>query len=126
MRLSDGRFHLFADGPMAQMFYGGHIIVSETFAAVLRDTCAHCLDLRRTELLQIATGKTLAVYYEVLPQDEITPGEVGAVRSSKFHAWHFKREHLFVSPAVAEQIRERGVGGISFSPGFSRFAGTGA
>jgi hypothetical protein len=127
MRLPDGRFHLFKSGPLVNLFHGGdHILVSEAFAAVLRDTCSHCLDLRSTELVQVATGETLGNYYEVLPRDEFTPEDVDTARSLGFHAWHFRREHLFVSSEVAERIRQRGFDDLSFSPGFSQFAGAAA
>jgi len=109
------------------MFHGGdHIIVSEPFAAVLREACVHCMDLRGTELVQVATGETFGSYFEVLAHDEFTPEDVGTVHASGLHAWHFRREHLFVSPDLAERIRQRGLDGISFSPGFSRFAGAAA
>jgi hypothetical protein len=92
VRLADGRFHLVRPGPLAHLFYGGdHILVSEALAAVLRDTCSHCLDLRRTELVQVATGETFGIYCEVLPRDEFTPEGLDTVRSSGFHAWHFRR-----------------------------------
>ena len=127
VRLSDGRFHLVKPGPLADLFYGGgHILASEVFAGVLRETCAHCLDLRRTELVQIATGEIFGIYYEVLPHDEFTPDDIDRVPALGFHAWHFQRAHLFVSPTVAEVIRQRGFDDLSFSPGFSRFAGAAA
>jgi hypothetical protein len=106
MRLHDGRFQLFKSGPLAHLFHGGdHILVSDAFAAVLRDTCAHCLDLRRTELVQIASGETFGSYDEVIQHDEFTPDDLDTVHASGFHAWHFRRVHLFVSPEVAERIR---------------------
>jgi hypothetical protein len=127
VRLTDGRFHLLKPGPLAHLFIGGdHILVSEKFAEVLRETCAHCLDLRRTELVQLATGEIFGIYYEVIPHDEVTPEDVDRVRASGFHVWHFGRANLFVSAAVVEQMQQRGIDGISFSPGFSRFAGAAA
>src|SRR6266516_7432900 len=83
VRLSDGRFHLVKPGPLAHLYYGGdHVLASEAFAGVLRETCAHCLDLRCTELVQIATGETFGNCYEVLPHDEFTPHDADRVRAS--------------------------------------------
>jgi len=124
VRLQDGRFHLFWPGPLTNLFYGtDHILVSEAFADVLRDVCVHCLDLRCTELVKAVTGERFGYYYEVLPYDEITPADINSVRASGCHAWHFCRRHLFVSPTVIEYIRQRGIGELSYSLGFSRFAG---
>ena len=124
VRLRDGRFHLVRPGPLTALFYGGdHILVSEPLAAVLRDTCAHCLELHRTEIVQVASGESFGIYYEVRPHEELTPEDIDRVSASGFHAWHFRRAHLFVSPEVAERIRQRRFDDISFSPGFSRFAG---
>jgi hypothetical protein len=125
VRLRDGRFHLIRPGPLPHLFYGGnHILVSETFAPVFRNTCAHCVDLRCTELVQVATGETLGRYYEVQPHKEILPGNISQVQVSGYHAWHFRHGELFVSPAVVGHIIQQGIAGLSFSPGFSKFAGT--
>lgn len=123
VRLQDERFHLIRPGPLAQLFYGnGHILVSEAFAAVLRDTCADCMELRRAEIVQVATGESFGYYYEVLPHDELVPAGVGSVKAAGCHVWHFDRSNLFVSPLVVEHIKQRGIGDLLFSPGFSRFA----
>ena len=124
VRLQDGRFHLVRPGPLCHLFHGSeYILASEALADVLRETCADCLDLRRTEVIQVVTGEIFGIYYEVSPHDEFTPADVGRVHASGFHAWHFHRTDLFVSPKVAETISQRGFDDISFSQEFSRFAG---
>ena len=123
VRLQDGRFHLVRPGPLTNLFYGSdHILVSESFADSLRDLCAQCLELQRRELVQIATGERFGYYYEVLPYDEITPTNMSSLHVSGCHAWHFGRSHLFVTPTVIEHIEQRGIGELSYSLGFSRFA----
>ena len=124
VRLSDGRFHLVRGGQLVDLFSGGnHILVSETLASVLRTVCAHCIEFRPTELVQIAEGEKLGNYYELLPHHEFTPDDRD-VDASDFHAWHFRQGNLFVSPKVAEILQERGFQDLSFSPGFTEFAGS--
>lgn len=123
VRLSDGRFHLAWPGPLAHLFNGtDHILVSEDLAKVFRETCAHCLDLRRAEIVQVATGESFGIYFEVIAHDTITLETINKVCADGFHVWRFGNRHLFVTPAVADEIRKRGFDGISFSPGFSHFA----
>jgi hypothetical protein len=123
VRLRDGRFHLVKPGPIPCLLFGGdYILASESFAELLRELCSHCLDFRRTEIVQIATGEVYGSYFEVIPHDEITPESISKVSAAGFHAWCFGEKHLFVSPAVAEEIRKRGFDEVTFSAGFSHFA----
>jgi hypothetical protein len=123
--LEDGRFHLFSSGPLTNLFSGnGNILVSEDFACVLNERCAHCIELRRTELVQIATGQVFGIYYEVKPFDEITPESITTLQVIGCRAWHFNSSYLFVSPMVMEFIKKQGITGLSFSLGFSRFVGS--
>src|SRR5581483_1523648 len=120
VRLADGRFHLFKPGPLAHLLYGGDfILASETFAELLRETCSHCLDFRRTEIVQIATGERFGIYFEIIPYDEIAPESIGKVSTVGFHAWRYGSSDLFVTQAVADEIQKRGFDGITFSPGFT-------
>lgn len=122
VRLKDGRFHLVKPGPIPHLFFGGdYILASERCAELLRELCAHCLDFRRTEIVQIATGEMFGTYFEVIPHDKITPESISKVSAAGFHAWRFGNKHLFVTQAVAEEIRKRGFNEITFSPGFSHF-----
>jgi hypothetical protein len=105
------------------LFYGGDfILASETFAELLRELCAPCLDFRRTEIVQIATGERFGTYFEVTPHDKITPESISTVSSAGFHAWRYGSHQLFVTQAVADAIQERGFDEITFSPGFSHYA----
>src|SRR5215204_5340808 len=125
VRLKDGRFHLVQPGPLVPLFSGGnHIVASETFAAVLRETCAHSVDLRETEVVQLATGETFGRYYEVRPHEEIFPENINQVQVSGCHVWHFRHGELFVSPSLAELVRQRGITELIFSPSFTGFAGS--
>jgi hypothetical protein len=127
VRLADGRFHLVKPGPLAHLFYcGDSILASETFAELLREMCSHCLEFRRTEIVQIATGERFGTYFEVIANDKITPESIGKVSAVGFHAWRYGSRHLFVTPAVADEIRKRGFDEITFSPGFSDFAAAAA
>jgi hypothetical protein len=123
VRLPDGRFHLVRGGPLVDLFYGGnHVLLSEALASVLRAACAHCAEFRPTELVQVAKGEKLGTYYELLPRDEFTPDDIG-LDASDLHVWHFRGGHVFVSPKVAEILRERGFQNLCFSPAFRNFAG---
>jgi len=123
-RLQDGRFHLIRTGLLGNLFYGSrYILASEPFADLLRSSCDSCLDLRSTELVQATSRDTFGVYYEIMPHAEITPENVKMVSNSGLHAWHFHQTHLFVSPGLARLIRKQEFDDLSFSPGFSRFAG---
>jgi hypothetical protein len=127
VRLADGRFHLVKPGPLATLFYGGDsILASETFAGLLRELCSHCLDFRCAEIVQIATGERFGTYFEVLPRDKITPESIRNISAQGFHVWRYGSRHLFVTPAVAEEIQKRGFDDISFSPGFTHFAAAAA
>jgi hypothetical protein len=123
VRLQDGRFHIIWTGLLGNLFYGSrYILASEPFADLLRSSCASCLDLRPTELVQATHRDTFGVYYEIMPHAEVTPENVKRVSVSGLHAWHFHQTHLFVSPGLARLIRKQGFDDLSFSPGFSRFA----
>jgi hypothetical protein len=123
VRLQDGRFHIIWTGLLGNLFYGSrYILASEPFADLLRSSCASCLDLRSTELVQATNRDTIGVYYEIMPHAEVTPENVKRVSVSGLHAWHFHQTHLFVSPGLARLIRKQGFDDLSFSPGFSRFA----
>jgi hypothetical protein len=84
------------------------------------------LELRRTELVQVATGKLFGTFYEVLARDEFTPQDVERVPETGACAWHFRRSHLFVSTEVAQRIQQQGFYDLTFSPAFSGFAGASA
>jgi hypothetical protein len=124
VRLQDGRFHLMWTGLLGNLFYGSrYILASEPFADLLRSSCVSCLDLRPTELVQATNRDTLGIYYEIMPHTEISPENVKRVPTSGLHAWHFHQTHLFISPQLAQLIRKLGFNDLSFSPGFSCFAG---
>src|SRR5688572_27625395 len=124
VRLDDGRFHVVWPGRMGNLFdCGDDILVSEALAAVLRETCSHCVECRATELVQVATGERFGTVYEICPREEITPELIQKVDATGLHAWRFGRAHLFVSPKVAELIRKEAFADLVFSPGFSAFGG---
>jgi hypothetical protein len=124
VRLDDGRFHVVRAGRMGNLFDGGgDILASEALAGVLRETCSHCVEFRRTELVQVATGERFGTFYEICPREEVTPDLIGKVDATGLHAWRFGRAHLFVSPKVAEGIQKEAFADLVFSPGFSAFGG---
>jgi hypothetical protein len=111
-------------GLLGNLFYGSrYILASEALADLLRSTCASGIDLRSTELVQATNRDTFGIYYEIMPHTEITPENVKRVPATGLHAWHFHQTHLFVSPGLARVIRKQGFEDLSFSPGFSHFAG---
>jgi len=116
VRLTDGRFHLVKPGPLSHLIYGGDfILASESFAELLRELCSHCMDFRRTEIVQIATGERFGTYFEIIPHDKITPKDIGTISAVGFHAWHYGRRNLYVTHAVADVIQKRGFDEITVS-----------
>ena len=125
-RLEDGRFHVYRAGAAPILLTGSSFILArEPLAALLGELCSGCLDLVPASVVQVASGESWNGYFEVKAKEEITPLTIATVDASANAAWHFSRAHLFVSASVMDEISSRGIKELSFSPGFSEFAGGG-
>jgi hypothetical protein len=124
VRQQDGRFHVFQRGTFSELLNGpGYLLASFLVADVLRRECGPSLKIVPADVIDVATERTLANYYELSPGEEVTPETISNIEASGNRAWHFHRSHLFVSKSVAIELQRTVSGHLRLTAGFSDFCG---
>jgi hypothetical protein len=124
VRLKDGRLHVYQRGSFPNLLDGTeYILASRNFANALRDACDSSVEIVPAQVINAATGETLAKHFEVLPCEEVTLETLATVTTSGSRAWHFNKSHLFVTKQVVLDLHGAGFTSLEFSPGFSAFCG---
>jgi len=121
--LDGNRFHIFRGGEQAPMLdCSTHLVASDALAALLARFCPNQLEISPARLEQVATGETCRGYSVLRPISELTPDNIGTAPSDGYRVWRAWDRYLFVSPALAEVLREAFPSLLEFSDGFSQFA----
>ena len=119
VRLRDGRFHVFQPGTFPALLTGpDHILADTNLAGLLQRLCGPALFAMPAEVIHLPTGQNLAEYFELSPQDEVTPDTLRQIDASGIGVWHFAHSHLFVTDQIAVELRAAGYERLRYASGF--------
>jgi hypothetical protein len=120
VRMKDGRFHVFQRGEYRDLLCGSDfILASPRMANVLERCCGEEMRLVPTQLVNAATDTKLADYCEVLPLVEVTTNTIRQLDATGYHVWHYRRQFLVVTKAVAVEFLNSGVSQLHFEKGLA-------
>ena len=120
-KLDVGRFHLYRSGDLTNLLpTPSAILASRDLADLLASEAPEGFRVREVTILDPPHGE-VAGYVELLIDREIEPDSLPQDVSGK-RVWRYGPNYLFVSPELAEIVGAR-FPDLTFSMGFSRFAG---
>src|SRR5688572_5345582 len=124
-RVRPGYFHIFRPGGLGTVLHtASAILVSQELANLFTSIVPSGWNRQEAVIRDPASGSEMRDrYVEIVIDNEIAPESLPEDVSG-MKVWRYGQGSLFVSPALMDAMRG-GLPGLSFSMGFSGFAGAG-